>query len=76
MKIPVSLEIDGKHFTGHLTSVSGAGVPNTWHLLLNGNFYYGALHLLDRWVFHGNTHGKRFETIAEELGQMVVAWYQ
>ena len=74
--IPISFCFKGKQYTGHFSAVSGSGGSHAWHLMLNGNFYYGTLRLLDYWVFHESGNQIGIVELTDYFAAVVISWYE
>ena len=70
--IPVSFDYKGKHYSGSLDEVAGAGAM-VWHLMI-GNYYRGRFTYMDKWIFFSND--KMFEDMADYFGEVVTLWYE
>lgn len=77
MDVPITLEYQGKSYTGHLRSGFGAGgeIYSNWQLMID-NYYNGTLHYSEHakcWLFYSNS-GK-FNDLSDYFEAYLVGWF-
>jgi hypothetical protein len=71
--IPITFEFEGKQYAGSFQAVFGAG-SDTWYLYVD-NYYWGRLRLVNGdWFFDNNNKSKGMESMAQYLGEVIIAW--
>ena len=77
MEVPITFEHQGKAYTGHLSSGTGAGgtMYDHWHLMID-NFYCGQLHysgFCGHWRFTSNSG--LFEGLSDYFEGYLIGWF-
>ncbi len=76
--IAVTFEYNGKQYSGHFSQVSGAGSTSMFHLTVD-RAYWGRLRYSDftnGWCFDPTPKNPGMEALADEFGDLIIAWFQ
>ena len=77
-KIPVMVQLEGKEYSGYFSQVMGGGSTSTFHLMVEG-YYWGRLsfsEFANAWRFDPTPKTLDLEKLADEFGDLIIAWYQ
>lgn len=73
--IPVTFIYQGREVSGKLVPVSGAASTGMWFLNVDGYHWGQVFQQQGKWVCYSNSRPDLME-IAEELGMVLISWYQ
>lgn len=78
MDIPVTFTYKGKQYHGEFSRVAGSGSNAMFHLTVD-RYFWGRLRLSEfdnKWYFDAPPKMEELEQLANEFGDLIVAWYE